>query len=137
VSRRSEEKKARRKKRRATRDTSWLPDNVLDELVSTQATIATDLEAFDQRVTKRGWEFDEDESDEEFAFWLYEPSVADVEGDDVVPVTTIWMAADEDAELVHLMLVGMADGYSFTPEKFFEHVDLIEAYRLGEPAPEF
>jgi hypothetical protein len=131
VSRRTEAKNARRNKRRATREVSWLPDDALEELVATQAAIATDLEAFDARMVERGWEFDEDESDEEFAFWFYEPSSAEVGDDDIAPVTTIWMSADEDAEVVHLMLVGTTQDYSFTPEKFFESVDTIEAYRSG------
>jgi hypothetical protein len=137
VSRGSEAKKARRNKRRAAKDASWLPDNVLDELVTTQAAIATDLEAFDQRVTERGWEFDADESDEDFVFWIYEPSGADVDEDELAPVTTIWMSANEDAELVHLMFVGTADDSEFTPDEFVKHLDAIEAYRLGDPAPEF
>jgi hypothetical protein len=133
VSRRSEAKKARRNKRRAAHGANWLPDNVLDELVATQAAIATDLEAFDERITDRGWIFDDDESDDEFAFWFYEPSAADIDDEEQVPVTTIWMSADEDAEIVHLMLVGTADDISFEPEAFFERIDAIEAYRLGEP----
>jgi hypothetical protein len=136
MSRRTEAKKARRNKRQAVRDASWLPENVLDELVTTQAAIATDLEAFDQRVTQRGWEFDEEESDEEFAFWFYEPSGADVEDGDLAPVTTIWMSADEDAEIVHLMLVGATEDSEFTLDEFFEHIDVIEAHRLGAPAPD-
>jgi hypothetical protein len=135
VSRQSEGKKARRRKRQAARESGWLPDNVLDELVSTQATIATDLEAFDQRIAERGWTFDEDESDEDFVIWYYEPSGAEVAGDEVAPVTTIWMSADEDAEVVHLMFVGTTDDSEFTPDEFFEHVDAIEAYRLGDPPP--
>jgi hypothetical protein len=135
VSRRSEGKKARRRKRQAAQGSRWLPDNVLDELVSTQAAIATDLAAFDQRITERGWMFDEEESDEDFVFWYYEPSGAEVAGDDLAPVTSIWMSADEDAEVVHLMLVGTADNSEFTPDQFFEHVDVIETYRLGDPLP--
>jgi hypothetical protein len=137
VSRRSEAKNARRNKRRAAKDSSWLPDSVMDELVSTQAAIATDLEAFDQRITERGWEFDEDESDEDFVFWFYEPSAAEVDDDDLAPVTTIWMSADEDAELVHVMLAGSSDDNEFTPDEFFEQLDVIEAYRLGDPPPAF
>ena len=106
MSRQSDAKKARRNKRRAVRESNWLPDNVLDDLVTTQAAIATDLEAFDQRITARGWTFDEDESDEDFVFWFYEPSGTDVDEDELAPVTTIWMSADEDAEIVHLMLAG-------------------------------
>ena len=137
MSRRSEAKKARRNKRRAVRESTWLPDGVLDDLVTTQAAIATDLEAFDQRITERSWTFDEDESDEDFVFWFYEPSGTDVDGDEAAPVTTIWMSADEDAEIVHLMLAGTADSSEFTPEEFFGHVDAIEAYRSGDPAPRF
>jgi hypothetical protein len=136
-SRTAEAKKARRNKRRAVRESSWLPDNVLDGLVTTQAAIATDLEAFDQRITERGWTFDEDESDEDFVFWLYEPSGTDVDEDEVAPVTTIWMSADEDAEVVHLMLAGTAEDSEFAPEVLFEHLDVIEAYRSGDPSPKF
>jgi len=137
VSRRTEAKKARRNKRRATREVSWLPDNELEGLVTTQAAIATDLEAFDQRVTERGWTFDDDESDEDFVFWFYEPSAADVHADDVAPVTTAWMSADEDAEIVHVMLAGAAESSEFTPEEFFERIDAIEAYRRGGPPLQF
>ena len=137
MSRRTEAKKARRTKRRAVREVNWLPDNVLDDLVTTQAAIATDLEAFDQRITGRGWTFDEDESDEDFVRWFYEPSGTDVDSDEVAPVTMIWMSADEDAEIVHLMLAGTAEDSEFTSEEFFEHLDAIEAYRSGDPPPAF
>ncbi|MGX9789374.1 hypothetical protein [Mycobacterium sp. MMS18-G62] len=136
-SRKAEDKKARRRKRQAAQGSRWLPDNVLDELVSTQATIATDLEAFDQRITERGWTFDEDESDEDFVFWYYEPSGAQVAGDEVAPVTTVWMSADEDAQIVHVMFVGTTDDGEFTPDALFEHIEAIEAYRVGDPVPEF
>jgi hypothetical protein len=135
-SKKAEAKKARRNKRRAVRESNRLPDNVLDDLLATQAAIATDLEAFDQRITRRGWTFDEDESDEEFAIWLYEPSGTDVDEDEVTPATTIWMSADEDAEIVHLMLAGTAEDSEFTPEELFEHLEVIEAYRIGDPRPD-
>jgi hypothetical protein len=137
VSRRTEAKKNRRKKRRAAQHGNWLPTNVMDELVTTQAAIATDLEAFDARITERGWIFDEDESDEDFVFWLYEPSATEVDGDEIAPVTTIWMSAAEDAEIVHLMLAGTSESSEFGPEEFFGHVEAIEAYRAGDVPPEF
>jgi hypothetical protein len=137
VSQRRAAKEARRRKRQVARDANWLPDNVLDDLVATQAAIATDLEAFDQRITERGWTFDENESDEEFAFWFYEPSSTDADEDDVAPVTTIWMSADEDAEVIHLMLAGTAGDYELTPDELVEHLDVIEAYRFGDSPPEF
>jgi hypothetical protein len=137
VSRRTEAKKNRRKKRRAAQHGNWLPTNVMDELVTTQAAIATDLEAFDARITERGWIFDEDESDEDFVFWLYEPSATEVDGDEIAPVTTIWMSAAEDAEIVHLMLAGTSESSEFAPEEFFGHVEAIEAYRAGDVPPVF
>jgi hypothetical protein len=137
VSRRTDAKKARRNKRRAARGATWIPDNVMQDLVATQAAIATDLEAFDARITERGWMFDEDESDEDFVFWSYGPSSAEVDSDDLAPVTTIWMSAAEDARIVHLMLVGSSESPEFTPEEFFEHIEAIEAYRAGDPPPEF
>jgi hypothetical protein len=136
-SNKAEAKKARRNKRRAARDERWLPEPVMDEIVTTQAAIATDLEAFDERITEHGWTFDEDESDDEFAFWLYEPSAADIGDEEGAPVTTIWMSADEDAEIVHLMLVGTAEDLSFEPEAFFEQIDAVEGYRIGAARPEF
>jgi len=109
----------------------------MEDLVTTQAAIATDLEAFDARITERGWTFDEDESDEDFVFWLYEPSGTQVDSDELAPVTTIWMSAAEDAEIVHLMLAGASESSEFMPEKFFEHVEAIEAYRTGDVPLEF
>jgi hypothetical protein len=137
VSRQSDAKRARRNKRRATRDSRWLPDGVLDDLVTTQAAIATDLEVFDQRITERGWTFDEDESDEDFAFWFYEPSAAAFDEGEVARVTTIWMSADEDAEIAHLMLAGADDDVPFEPDALFEHLDVVEAFRFGDAVPDF
>jgi hypothetical protein len=109
----------------------------MEDLVATQAAIATDLEAFDQRITQRGWAFDEDESDEDFVFWFFEPSATPLDEDELAPMTTIWMSAEEDARVVHLMLVGAADDVSFEPEEFFSHLDVIEGYRHGERPPAF
>jgi hypothetical protein len=109
----------------------------MGELMATQAAIAADLEAFDARITQRGWAFDEDESDEDFVFWLYEPSGIDLDEDRLAPVTTVWMSAAEDAEIVHIMLAGSADEREFTSDDFFEHLDAIEAHRSGDPPPRF
>jgi len=136
-SKKAEAKKARRQKRMAARDAAWMPDDVIADFVATQAAIATDLEAFDARITERGWVFDEDESDEDFVFWLYEASGADIGEDELAPVTTIWMSADEDGGIVHLLLVGTTEDSEFTPEEFFERIDSIEAYRVGDPPPAF
>jgi hypothetical protein len=136
-SKKAEAKKARRNKRRAARDANWVTEDVMDDLVAGQAAVATDLEAFDARITQRSWTFDEDESDEDFVFWFYEPSGIEVDGGELAPVTTIWMSADEDAEIVHLMLAGTSQDYELATEEFVEHLDAIEAYRAGEPLLDF
>jgi hypothetical protein len=136
VSRRSQAKQARRKKRRATQDSRWIPGTVLDGM-SGDIELAAVLERFDERITERGWVFDEELSDEESALWYFIPSTAEVPDDGkVVPVTTIAMTSD-DADVVHVVFVGTADDYQFDLEELFEHIEVIEAYRLGDPAPGF
>jgi len=136
VSRRSKAKQARRKKRQATQNVRWIPDTVLDGL-SDDIELAAVLEKFDERISERGWVFDEELSDEESALWYFIPSTAQVPDDgEVVPVTTIAMTSD-DADVVHVVFVGGADDYQFDLEELFEHLDVIEGYRVGDPAPTF
>jgi hypothetical protein len=123
-------KKARRSKRRAKRDVNWIPDSVLDEIVS-DVELVEELESFDARIVERGWTFDEDQSDDEFVIWFYPPSGAEV-GTGLEPVTTIWMHVAEDAEVVHVIHVGTAGDVPMTPDDFFERIDAIEAYRCGD-----
>jgi hypothetical protein len=130
VSKRTDAKKARREKRRAARDVNWIPESVIDELAE-DVLLVEDLERFDARVTERGWAFDDQQSDDEFAIWFYPPSGAEV-GDGFEPVTAIWLHAPENAELVHLVRVGTAEHVQLSPEEFFARLDEIEAYRSGD-----
>ena len=133
MSRRSEQKKARRKKRQSGREEGWIPARMLEQL-----EIASDLEAFDGNLTERGWEFSEDVDDETGAAWYWVPSEADVpDEDDVVNVTVALLTPEDDGEIVHVVFVGTADDYQFGVEEFFANLDAIEAYRLGDPIPEF
>ncbi|WP_111510369.1 hypothetical protein [Mycobacterium kyogaense] len=133
MSRRSEQKKARRKKRQAGREEGWIPARMLEQL-----EIASDLEAFDEQLTERGWEFSEDVDDETGAAWYWVPSEADVpDEDDVVNVTVALLTPEDDGEIVHVVFVGTADDYQFGVEEFFANLDAIEAYRLGDPIPDF
>ena len=50
MSRRSDQKKARRKKRRAARDQTWLPEGMGERV----AEVVADLEEFDARLTELG-----------------------------------------------------------------------------------
>ena len=130
MSRKTEAKRARRDKRRATRDANWIPDAVLEEMVD-GLELVEGLESFDARIVERGWTFDDDQSDEEFVIWFYPPSGTEV-GEGFEPVTTTWMHVTENAELVHVILVGTAGDQQMTPDEFFARIDAIEAYRSGD-----
>ncbi|MDY6999222.1 MAG: hypothetical protein SW019_21725 [Actinomycetota bacterium] len=137
MSRRSDQKKARRKKRRATRDRNWLPDDVQDRV----AEIVSDLEDFDARLTERGWQFndDPDDPDDEIGVtWLWPPSYTELDDPDAgVAATVIALIEEEGGEIAHVVFVGTADDYQFGLDELFEYLDVIEAYRLGDPPPVF
>jgi hypothetical protein len=136
VSRKSQAKQARRRKRQATQNSRWIPETVLEGL-SDDIELAAVLERLDERITERGWVFDDELSDDESALWYFIPSTAEVPDDlDVVPVTTIAMTSD-DADVVHVVFVGTADDYQFGLEELFENLDVIEGYRIGNPIPQF
>jgi hypothetical protein len=136
VSRKSQAKQARRRKRQSAQNSRWIPNTVFDEL-SDDIELAAVLERLDERITERGWVFDEELSDEESALWYFIPSTAEVPEDgDVVPVTTIAMTPDE-ADVVHVVFVGSADDYQFGLDELFENLDVIEGYRIGNPIPQF
>lgn len=126
---RSDAKKARRNKRRAKREANWLPDAVLDE-ISDGVELVEDLESFDKQITDRGWVFDEEESDDEILIWFYPPSGSRV-AEGLAPVTGISLHAEEDADVVHVVLVGTADDRPTPYQEFFERIDSIEDYRFG------
>ena len=106
--------------------------------MSEDIELAAVLERLDERITKRGWVFDEELSDDESALWYFIPSTAEVPDDgEVVPVTTIAMTSDDGREVAHVVFVGTAEDYQFDLEELFEHLEVIEAYRLGDPAPNF
>ncbi|MDG5482232.1 hypothetical protein [Mycolicibacterium gadium] len=136
MSRKSQAKQARRKKRQAAQNSRWIPDTVLEGLTD-DIEVAAVLERLDERITERGWVFDEELSDDESALWYFIPSTAEVPDDgDVVPVTTIAMTSD-DVEVVHVVFVGTADDYQFGLEELFQNLDAIEGYRMGNSIPQF
>jgi hypothetical protein len=136
VSQRRAAKEARRNKRRAARGSRWIPEPVLDDVID-NLELADVLEAFDELVTQRGWMFSEEFSDEESALWFWSPSMVETTGDEVAPITTIVIAAHDDVEIAHVLFVGTNDGYPFATDELFDHLDVIEGYRLGDPLPEF
>ena len=134
VSRKSQAKQARRKKRRAVQNSRWLPDTVLGGL-SGDIELAAVLERLDERITERGWVFDEELSDDESVLWyLHAVDGRGPDDGEVVPVTTIAMTSD-DAEVVHVVFVGTADDYQFGLEELFSNLEVIEGYRMGSRIP--
>ncbi|TFV59155.1 hypothetical protein E4P42_09355 [Mycobacterium sp. PS03-16] len=124
MSRRTQAKKARRKKRQAAKGPRWTP-------------VEDDLTVIDEELTERGWEFDVDHSTDEMATWYYPPSGIETDDDTVEPVTRIWLTEDEDW---HVILVGAGEqgvDYAFEAESLLENLEAIEAYRAGEPEPSF
>ena len=136
MSRRSDQKKARRKKRRAARDQTWLPEGMGERV----AEVVADLEEFDARLTERGWQFNDPEhpDDDVGVSWFWPPSFVDVDNaDEVVAATVVALLEDEGGEIAHVLLAGTADDYQFDLGELLENLDVIEGYRAGDPPPVF
>jgi hypothetical protein len=137
VSRRSEQKKARRRKRQGARNDAWIPAPVRERIVEEFDTAAA-LEDFDKRLVERGWEFSDDPNEEQGAIWFWPPSYVDeVDPDEVVNATVVVLVPDDGAEVAHVIFAGSQDNYEFDLDELFDHLDTIEAYRFGSPLPDF
>jgi hypothetical protein len=136
VSRKSDAKKARRRKRQASRDQVWIPARVADEL-----DVAVELEGFDARLVDRGWTFSEDaeDTDEEAGVaWFWPPSQSEVDNEDEqATATVILLTPDDGGEIAHVVFVGTSEDYQFGLDELFDHIEVIEAYRFGSPLPVF
>ena len=100
--------------------------------------IAAELEDFDSRLTERGWMFSDDPDDDHGAIWFWPPSyVHEVNPDEVVNATVVVLVPDDGGEIAHVIFAGDQEHYDFDLDELFDHLDTIEAYRLGDPLPEF
>lgn len=143
MSRQSDAKKARRKKRQATRDDRWMPGDVKETLDDVDVELAQAVETFDEWLTARGWTFDAEFSTDTLISWFYEPSAATVVDEIHEPVTRIWITASGEAddfpEGVKAVLVGTGEDqgalYTVAPEVLLAHIDSIESYRPGDVVP--
>jgi hypothetical protein len=130
VSKSTAAKKARRKRRIAARNDRWLPPDVQAD-VEGVAHIAN-------QIVGRGWEFDQEFSNENFITWYYPASAAEFDDEAVEPVTRIWVT---DPAQPHVILVGSSDvaqgDYVFDVDGLFARLDTIEGYRAGDPRPIF
>ncbi|WP_166908588.1 hypothetical protein [Mycobacterium sp. DL440] len=136
MSKDSAAKKARRRKRQADRGVNRVSAESVDQLADIPDAVVADLAEFDERITARGWTFDEDESSDNYAVWFYEPSGAHVS--DGLPVTSLWLDAAEDGEIVRVVFVGSVERYEFTHEELLGGaLEVIEGYRHGAELPTF
>jgi hypothetical protein len=172
MSKASERKKTRRKKRRAAQNVRWIPADIYDELAGgSDAQLAPrhvadallgagnslgdgypdevvelvrEAQRFEYRLTQRGWTFDSDFSDDGFASWYFEPSGTEFVDESLEPVTRVWLTVfwddlaspDDFPSVVNVLLVGSGEkelSYRLPPEDFFERIDAVESYRIGDP----
>jgi hypothetical protein len=129
VSKQTAAKKARRKRRLASRNDRWLTDEM-------QATVEG-VELIAKQIISRGWEFDHEFSSDEFITWYYPPSGTEPDDEAAEPVTRIWVT---DPAQPHVLLVGTTPvseypEYALTVEQLFTHLDVIESHRIGDPQP--
>lgn len=123
MSRASEKKKARRKKRQSARNEAWLPADVVDQL-----ELVAELEEFDAKLTDDG----------AGVYWIWPDSAADVDHDaGTADATVIMLSPEDDGQIAHVVFVGDDADYQFNLEELFEHIEAIEAYRIGDPIPAF
>ncbi len=133
MSKRSDAKKARRRKRQAARVQTWIPVDREERV----AEIVSGLEDFDAELTARGWVFSEDAAENAGLIWFWPPSYAEVEDPDLATATVIALIEAEGGDIAHVVFVGSDDDYQFDLEELFDDLDVIEAYRMGEALPQF
>ena len=144
MSRKSGAKKARRRKRLAAANASWLPRSGFETALADEDRLDTIDEAIaqiDDWLAPRGWVLDP-AHDAGVLSWFYPPSAAQFDDEDLEPVTRIWFTLDEDDDEVVLefgsLLVGFGaddNPYVLDPEHFADGVAALEAYRPGLPVP--
>lgn len=146
MSRNSQAKKARRKKRQAARAATWIPDAEFTQMLDDEEHLDA-LDAaigdIDDWLAPRGWVLDIGHTEDTgLVSWFYPPSAADVDDPDREPVTRIWISLTEDDEEVLLefgcLLVGFGPDDELCvldPERFADDIPVIEAYRPGMPRP--
>jgi hypothetical protein len=143
MSRKSDAKKARRRKRRASQQATWIPQSAVERILADE----DHLDAIDEAVSNiddwlapRGWVLDTDNT--EVVSWFYPPSAARFDDEDLEPVTRVWITLDEDDDEVVLefgsLLVGFGaadDHYVLDPDTLADAIETLESYRPGLPRP--
>ena len=166
MSRNSEAKKARRKKRLSGRgpvsareplfddgpEGSEYDEEYDEEHDEEHDEIVAAVGEVSRWIGGRGWVLDVENSGDDLVTWVYPPSAAELGDDDLEPLTRVWLALEEDADAVTIVmgatLVGagvgdeesgedLRDGlYELDLASLAEDVAVLEAYRVGAPWPE-
>lgn len=146
MSRDSQAKKARRRKRRAARDASWMPEADFNQMLADEEHLDA-LDAaigdIDDWLAPRGWVMDTaDTRHTPLVSWFYPPSAAEFDDDDLEPVTRLWIKLSEDDDEVLLefgaVLVGFGtddQAYVLDPDTLPDDIGALESYRPGRPRP--
>lgn len=157
MSRSSEAKRARRRKRHAGRDSTWVPEALFGELLAERAqdaeedagpdagpeAVADAVAGVDEMMTGRGWVLDEASIGNDLVSWVYPPSAVESADRSVEPVTRMWIAVHEDDSEVELTFgatlagSGPADDgpHRLDPDRLADALAALEAYRAGDPPP--
>ena len=147
MSRDSQAKRARRRKRQAARDAAWLPAPVFEEVRTAETEfgeIDEAIAAIDEWLAGRGWVLDSENSADHLVSWVYPPSAAKFDDSDSESVTRIWIVVDEDDEELELSFgaalvgAGSADDqglFLLDPETLPDDIGALESYRAGSPVP--
>lgn len=138
MSKRSDAKKARRRKRQAVRGATWIPDPAREQDTEERvAEIVAELEDFDAKLTERGWVSGADADAVAGVIWFWPASYAEVDDAELATATVVVLIEAEGGEVAHVVFVGSDDDYQFDLEELFDHIDVVEAYRIGDPPPVF
>ena len=144
MSRDSQAKKARRRKRQAARDANWIPEPALEAVLADDDVdeITEAVAGIDEWITARGWVLDVENS-ADLVSWVYPPSAAEFDDEEREPVTRVWITVTEDDEEVVLefgaALAGFGaddDLYALDPDALADGIAALESYRTGSPRPE-
>jgi hypothetical protein len=146
MSRNSQAKKARRKKRQTARTATWMSEAEFTQSLDDEEQLdALDAAVgdIDDWLAPRGWVLDTETTENTgLVSWFYPPSAAQFDDTDLEPVTRVWIALTEDDDEVLLEFGSVLVGFGtadepcvLDPDTLADDIAALEAYRPGMPRP--
>lgn len=119
-----------------------------DDYPADVVEVVSQAQQLERRILQRGWTFDSEFSSTAFASWFFEPSAREFEDEALEQVTRVWITVNWDdvtdpndfPYCVNVLFVGSGErdiSRRPTLDDFFEQIDAIESYRVGDAAPIF